>query len=78
MFSTFGYWPPSLSSPIMLTSGCLHSSLVLLHDPDNIGISVGNSLLTFLQADICVVGFSKPLSLISDFPLLTFQINISI
>ena len=49
-----------LDSSQIHTSSSLRSSLVLLPDPENMDIAVGISLLSCIQADICVISHLLP------------------
>jgi hypothetical protein len=40
--------------PLSLTSDSVHCSLIVLLDPENTGLAVGISLLSCIQAEICV------------------------
>jgi len=52
------------------TYDSIPSSLSVLPDPGNMGVTVGISLLLCVYAEMCATEFSKPSSWIYDFSLL--------
>ena len=46
--------------PVTSTSESIHTSLTVLLDPDNVGVAVGISLLSHIQADIFDIAFVLP------------------
>ena len=49
-------------SLLIHTSESLRSSLVIVPDPENIGLAVGILLLLCKQADICVMSYLFPVT----------------
>ena len=71
------YWPPSWNFPLSVWSHSLLVSLIGKLDPENIGIAVGISLISWLGAEIHAFEVLRPPSWIFSLPVRSHSIPIS-
>jgi len=56
----FRFMAVIFDSPLTHTSDSIHTSLVVLPDTENMGIAVGISLLSRIQAEINIISYALP------------------
>ena len=58
----FRFLAAIFASPVTPTSESIHTSATVLLDPENVGVAVGISLLSFIQAGIQNIAYVLPVN----------------